>query len=52
METTSNPADARQGQRHDQGATAAPGEWHYAPDLPIGNNPLFVWPWDWRRIVS
>jgi len=31
---------------------AAPGEWHFAPDLPIENNPLFVWPWNWRRIIA
>ncbi len=54
METVANPTDPRQGegQTLDQGATAAPGEWHYTPDLPIENNPLFAWPWDWRRIVA
>lgn len=54
METVANPTDPRQGegQTLDQGATAAPGEWHYTPDLPIENNPLFAWPWDWHRIVA
>ena len=27
-------------------------EWHYAPDLPIGNNPLFEFPWRIDRILS
>ena len=27
-------------------------EWHYAPDLPIGNNPLFEFPWRADRIIS
>ena len=32
---------------------AAPkGEWHYAPELPIGNNPLFEFPWRIDRILS
>ena len=34
------------------GVTVPPGEWHFAPDLPIENNPLFSWPWDWRRIAG
>ena len=31
---------------------ATTGEWHFAPDLPIGNNPLFVWPWRIRDIIA
>ena len=27
-------------------------EWHFHPDLPIGNNPLFSLPWNWRAIVA
>ena len=27
-------------------------EWLYAPDLPIGNNPLFEWPLSARRIIA
>ena len=27
-------------------------EWLYAPDLPIGNNPLFEWPLNARRIIA
>ena len=27
-------------------------EWHYAPDLPIGNNPLFEFPLRADRIIS
>mgnify|MGYP004174104539 FL=1 len=28
------------------------GEWHYAPELPIGNNPLFEFPWQIDRIAA
>ena len=28
------------------------GEWHYAPELPIGNNPLFEFPWRIDRIAA
>ena len=31
---------------------AGTGEWHFAPDLPIGNNPLFAWPLRIRDIVA
>ncbi|MEC8517046.1 MAG: sterol desaturase family protein [Pseudomonadota bacterium] len=31
---------------------AGAGEWHFAPELPIGNNPLFVWPLRVRDIVT
>ena len=31
---------------------AGAGEWHFAPELPIGNNPLFVWPLRIRDIVA
>ena len=27
-------------------------EWHYHPDLPIGNNPLFEFPWSLRKIIA
>ena len=27
-------------------------EWLYAPNLPIGNNPLFEWPLNARRIIA
>ena len=27
-------------------------EWLYAPDLPIGNNPLFEWPLNARRVIA
>ncbi|MEX0502592.1 sterol desaturase family protein [Alphaproteobacteria bacterium LSUCC0719] len=27
-------------------------EWHFAPDVPIENNPVFAWPWNWRRIIA
>ena len=30
----------------------AKSQWHFAPDLPIGNNPLFEWPWSLRKILS
>ena len=26
-------------------------EWHYQPQVPITNNPLFSLPWDWRAIL-
>ena len=48
METAANPAEAER----EPDAAAASGEWHFAPDLPIENNPLFTWPLDWRRIVA
>ena len=35
-----------------QSPRAAAGEWHFAPDLPIGNNPLFVRPWRIRDIIA
>ena len=28
------------------------GEWHYAPELPIGNNPLFEFPLRIDRIAA
>lgn len=28
------------------------GEWHFSPDLPVTNNPLFEWPLDARRIAA
>ena len=28
------------------------GEWHDAPELPIGNNPLFEFPWRIDRIAA
>ena len=28
------------------------GEWHYAPELPIGNNPLFEFPWRIGRLAT
>lgn len=34
------------------GTTTKTSEWHYAPDLPIGNNPLFEFPWRASRIIS
>ena len=38
---------------HEAAPRAAPkGEWHYAPELPIGNNPLFEFPWRIDRILS
>lgn len=34
-------------------ATRAPSaEWHFAPDVPIGNNPLLEFPWRFGRIIS
>ena len=27
-------------------------EWHYCPDVPIGNNPLFEWPWRIEKIIA
>ena len=34
-------------------ATRAPSaEWHFAPDVPIGNNPLLEFPWRFERIIS
>ena len=33
-------------------AAPAPNEWHYAPETPIGNNPLFEFPWRRARIVA
>ena len=33
------------------GTDARTSEWHYAPDLPIGNNPLFEFPWRASRII-
>ena len=48
METAADPTGAE----NVQGSTVAPGEWHYAPDLPIENNTLFTWPWNWRRIAA
>ena len=27
-------------------------EWHFHPDLPIGNNPLFEWPWSLSKILA
>ena len=30
----------------------APNEWHYAPETPIGNNPLFEFPWRRDRIFA
>ena len=30
----------------------ARSEWHYHPDLPIGNNPLFEFPWSARKIIA
>ena len=27
-------------------------EWHFHPDLPIGNNPLFEFPWSLSRIIA
>ncbi len=41
--TTSNSASPKPSGR---------SEWHYAPDLPIGNNPLFEFPWNLKRMVE
>ena len=30
----------------------ARSEWHYHPDLPIGNNPIFEYPWSARNIIA
>lgn len=46
MDTAANPTDAK----GKQGAAATSDERHFAPKLPIENNPLFIWPWIWRRI--
>ena len=27
-------------------------EWHYHPEVPIRNNPLFAMPWRWRDIIA
>ncbi|MGC6517681.1 MAG: sterol desaturase family protein, partial [Candidatus Puniceispirillaceae bacterium] len=27
-------------------------EWHFHPDLPIGNNPLFEFPWSLSKIIT
>lgn len=39
-------------QDHGTQASAQQGrqrqEWHYHPDFPIDNNPLFSWPIRWR----
>lgn len=34
------------------GGRARSTEWHYAPDVPIGNNPLFEFPWQADKIVA
>lgn len=34
------------------GSRAARSEWHFAPALPIGNNPLFEFPWNLRHIIA
>ena len=44
-------------QMQDQQATSSNeagqrAEWHFEPELPIGNNPLFSFPWNWRAIAS
>ena len=28
------------------------GEWHYAPEMPIGKKPLFEFPWRINRIAA
>ncbi|ADE38716.1 sterol desaturase family protein [Candidatus Puniceispirillum marinum] len=33
------------GSSHDAPAQSARQQWNWHPDLPIGNNPLFEWPW-------
>src|SRR6056300_1952839 len=48
MGRSANPTDVKR----NPGVAAAPREWHFAPDLPIENNPLFTWPLNWRRIVG
>lgn len=32
--------------------TTAKTEWHFHPDLPIGNNPLFEFPWSLSKIIE
>ena len=27
-------------------------EWHFHPELPIGNNPLFEFPWSLSKIIA
>jgi len=27
-------------------------EWNFAPEVPIGNNPLFEWPWNFKNILT
>ena len=43
--------DAGHNQNHHRGK-AERDEWLFAPDLPIGNNPLFEWPLNARRILT
>ena len=43
--------DAGHNQDHHRGK-AARDEWLFAPDIPIGNNPLFEWPLNARRILT
>lgn len=47
MADAASPHDAAAGS-----SSSMPGEWNFAPDVPLGNNPLFEFPWSLRNILA